>query len=164
MQNNFLETMPLQAVSAKVHWKIKELLVEAAEKASLTLSEYLSMLINQVLQDKAESAKLQRELELLKQKLAAEEAKNDALKKSDEAKSLRQKEVEVLLERNNQILGMLHQRYGDKPISKELMTKEGFDFNYLTQYVPNGKLLVVRCYNYAYFSNDNQKTFQIVKI
>ncbi len=120
MNNNLMETAPLQAVSAKVHWRIKKLLLEAADKASLTLSEYLNMLINQVLQDNAESAKLQSELELLKQKLMTEEAKSAALKKSDEAKSLRQKEVEVLLERNDQILGTLHQRYGDNPISKDL--------------------------------------------
>ena len=43
MNNNLLETTHLQAVSAKVHWRIKKLLLEAAEKASLTLSEYLNI-------------------------------------------------------------------------------------------------------------------------
>jgi type I restriction enzyme S subunit len=61
---------------------IKQGAMQRLLTASLTLSEYLNMLISQVLQDKMESAKLQSELDLLKQKLAAEEAKTMLLRKA----------------------------------------------------------------------------------
>jgi hypothetical protein len=153
----------LQTITAKVHFEIKEMVAKGCKLTLMNESQYLNYYLEKAMRMESEIETLSQENAQITSKLTSETALNKEIKESESAKTLAQKEVEIILNKNEAILRDLFKQHAGNKLSGDLIIKNSLKTAYFTHYRLINNETVYCIYNYGFKKlKDNQ--FIIVKL
>lgn len=157
-------SQPLQTVTAKVHFQIKDMIVNECARLGMTESGFLNYYLDKSIRQANDLHDYQKKNQQLTSLLEKEKATNESIKLSDRNKTSNRKQVEQILEANEGILAALYTQHGNKPVAAMLLKEAGFKTSYFTEYqtVSGEKMTIYWQYDYG-FKNLGNNQLLIVK-
>ena len=152
-------SQPLQTVTAKVHFQIKDMIVNECARLGMTESGFLNYYLDKSIRQTKELGDYQKKNQQLTDLLEKEKVANEAIKVSQNSKTPNRKQVEQILDANEGILAALYTQYGNKPIAAVLFKEAGFKSSHFTQYetTPGEKASIYWQYDYGFKNLGNNQ-------
>jgi hypothetical protein len=157
-------SQPLQTITAKVHFQIKDMIVNECARLNTTESAFLNYYLDKSIRQEKELAQVKQDNHRLRNVLEEEKLLNADIKLIENSKSSKRKETEQILESNEAILASLYTQHGNKPIAGVLFKEAGFRTSHFTQYetAAGEKSSIYWQYDYG-FKNLGNNQFTIIK-
>lgn len=157
-------SQPLQTVTAKVHFQIKDMIVNECARLGMTESGFLNYYLDKSIRQAKDLNDYLKKTQQLSDLLEKEKAVNESIKLTESNKTSNRKQVEQILDANEGILAALYTQHGNKPIAAALFKDAGFKSTHFTQYetIAGEKTTIYWQYDYG-FKNLGNNQLLIVK-